>query len=197
MIFSNKENERVELADGRTIWLSRSPAVVMSLLAIEAVGTELVDVRALFGKRGPTCPDEVGKWSLPCGYMDWDESGTDAAKRETWEETGVVIDNIDPLVECMEQPWFVRHDPNSNKQNISLHFGMAFKVESPDQLPETSTKNCEEGEVDELKWISILDTEDAERSYAFNHFRTVSNFWKEVSTNVITGLEIKDFTKYY
>jgi 8-oxo-dGTP pyrophosphatase MutT (NUDIX family) len=33
--------------------------------------------------------DSKGKWCLPCGYLDWDESGSDAARRELWEEVGL------------------------------------------------------------------------------------------------------------
>ncbi|MGC9357411.1 MAG: NUDIX domain-containing protein, partial [Anaerolineae bacterium] len=38
-----------------------------------------------------------GQWSLPGGYVDHDESPQRAAIREVWEETGLVIEDVELL----------------------------------------------------------------------------------------------------
>jgi ADP-ribose pyrophosphatase YjhB (NUDIX family) len=35
-----------------------------------------------------------GKWTLPGGYLENGETVADGARRETWEETGAVVDNL-------------------------------------------------------------------------------------------------------
>ena len=41
-------------------------------------------------------PPHVGWWCLPSGYMEWEESPSQSAKREALEETGLVVE-IDAL----------------------------------------------------------------------------------------------------
>lgn len=54
-------------------------------VAVDAVAVRDGEV-ALVKRRNP--PDE-GKWALPGGLLDWDESGSDAVLRELAEETGL------------------------------------------------------------------------------------------------------------
>lgn len=46
----------------------------------------------LLGKRKSSYK---GKWCIPCGYVEWDEDVYDSLKRETFEETGLIIKNIE------------------------------------------------------------------------------------------------------
>ena len=48
----------------------------------------------LLGRRADTASIMPGKWCLPCGHVEGDESFLDAAKREVREETGVEITPI-------------------------------------------------------------------------------------------------------
>lgn len=180
MIFTNVENESVKTVDGRKIWISRSCAVV-NLVAIYK--SEEQEFYVLFGKRGPICPDEVGKWTMPCGYLDYNETLGEAAIRETWEECGVNIPAIREKYSNTgefrvsaynyDQPWRVTSDPSTNdKQNVSHYFcTMLNDVDFPD----TTNKNALEGEVDEIRWISLTELKEMNRNgeIGFNHFYAV------------------------
>jgi len=175
MIFTNKENEKVDLPDGRTVWLSRAIAVVGTVWCV------VNDIPyLLIGQRGPGCPDEIGKWNLPCGYLDWNEDLRDAVTREIWEETGLDIKSIDEkdiIVNNLDMPWFVTSnvtDDNEKKQNVSHHYALVYKA---DKLPMLSADNCEEGEISDLKWIGISKIDDFD--FAFNHKTRINGFLNE------------------
>ena len=54
------------------------------------------DGKFLLGKRKNS--HGSGEWSLPGGHLEGGESFEDCCKRETLEETGVSIKNIEPLI---------------------------------------------------------------------------------------------------
>lgn len=84
---------------------------------------------------------ESGKWAIVGGYMDRDERLSDAAKRETFEETGWTIDNVE-LFRIVDNP----NRPNDGgKQNVS----MVFIAKAISQ----SSSNSEE--VTDLKWFDL------------------------------------------
>lgn len=74
------------------------------------------DGALLLVKRSPDI-SEGGKWSLPSGYLDRDETAAQGALRELREETGwegevrsLFIIKTDP------------HRPHEDRQNVSFHF---------------------------------------------------------------------------
>ena len=176
--FNNRENEAVDLPDGRKVWLSRSCAVVVNVWYIGA------DLRpyVLMGKRGPGCPDEVGKWVLPCGYLDYDETLAQAAIREVFEETGLDISGIKSNDEHFilwdnltvnGQPYLVNSIPRDDtRQNITHYFG--FVITGGD-MPELSTDNCEPGEVEALEWVPVVEV--GEKEIGFGHGRRIDEFY--------------------
>ena len=87
--FNNRENERVVLPDGRIIFIARSTAVVGCVLCVNDDKLSVLMV-----ERGPKV-DNSGKWCMPCGYLDWDESLKEAVIRELFEETGLDFDALD------------------------------------------------------------------------------------------------------
>jgi 8-oxo-dGTP pyrophosphatase MutT (NUDIX family) len=153
-MFNNKPNECVTLADGRKIWLSRSSAVVITIIIRNRRG----EYKCLLVKRGPGCPDEVGRWVLPCGYLDWNETLDKAALRELYEETGfsfsefcqeygdrVVLDNF-----VDGQPWYVNSSSSDTKQNVSNCFGAYIELGHYDyNLPTLTARYSETNEVAE------------------------------------------------
>ena len=57
------------------------------------------------GQRSGKVSDS-GKWCLPCGYLDWDESAQDAVIREAYEELGLDLRgaNIRSAMVCSIRP---------------------------------------------------------------------------------------------
>ena len=161
MKFTNRPNQKFKTTCGKDMWKTRAVAVVVTLLARVSCLDEKVDnVYVLVGKRGTGVNAEQGKWCLPCGYLDWDESGTQAAVRELFEETNVDVG------ESLRH-WLTISDPDMDpRQNVCLHYGKMITVNS---LPVPSNVNCEPNEVDELKWVTVEEASQME--LAFGHAR--------------------------
>ena len=158
-------NEQVELDDGRVIWNSRSIAI-LGIVLVHETSTGLLYVVA--GKRGKKCPDYVGYWNMPCGYLDWDETSKEAASRELFEETGLEISSDNWKLIGIE-------DSPSGKQNVTLRY--FFKMYKSDISSIILTnKNSEEGEVEELKLIPLKEYE--EYKWAFNHDEIINSLIK-------------------
>jgi len=160
MKFSNRHNKSYQTEDG-IVWASRSCAVVANLWCI-------VDgvAYALIGRRGPNM-DHPNKLNMTCGYMDWDENGTDAVRRELFEETGLDITKFEYTFVENGSPWFVNTDPAQNRQNITLHYGIILYADS---LPELSLDNMEPGESLGAFWKTTEEIQSIEKDeFAFNH----------------------------
>lgn len=80
------KNFPVKVGDNE-YWISRSCAVVGIIIRI----AEDKKVYVLANKRGLGCPDFVGMWNIPCGYVDYNETLEQAVSREIFEETGIKI----------------------------------------------------------------------------------------------------------
>jgi NAD+ diphosphatase len=82
----------VNPADNKEYWISRSIAVVTILVACNKFNEQCV----LIVQRGTGTPDPefVGKYCLPCGYLDYNETCVEAAVRELKEETGMTASQI-------------------------------------------------------------------------------------------------------
>ena len=74
--------------DGRTYWYSRAVVCVSAVFCKDADG----NVYILANQRGTATDKEVGKWNMPVGFLDFDETTQQCAAREIFEETGVRIE---------------------------------------------------------------------------------------------------------
>lgn len=148
--------------DGKEYWISRSTAVVCVIYKIDENGNRFVAV----GKRGKGCPDEVGKWNLFCGYIEWNETIKEACSREIKEECGLDIpSNAWKLIS-------VNSNPKSDKrQNITFRMVTKYR---PEYGTEFTTKFSEPDEVEEVRWVGIKDI--GKLDWAFNHHTLVEAF---------------------
>ncbi len=174
--FKNRENEPTTTVDGRKIWLSRSVAVVSQVVIRNTLTNEFYTIIV---KRGPASMGSIGLWCYPCGYLDWDESAREAAVRETYEEAGL---DIEALINALApakfvykfpvlngSPWHVDSLPSHHRQNVSMSHCFYFETES-DVLPIISPVNCEEGEIDAVKWVTLKEViGSTEYPMAFDH----------------------------
>lgn len=124
------------------------------------------EVYVLANQRGPGCPNEVGKWNMPCGYMDAG-SAKENCSREVYEETGV---KIPP-----KQFEFV-YICDTRERNVTLHYQAILK-NGRQELPPLETIKTLGGEPDEVaqvKWINVKDAKNYD--WAFEHERLIEKY---------------------
>lgn len=164
--FNNIPNQSYKI-DNKVFWDSRSVAVnCVIFLNMDN------NIYVLIGQRGIGTPDNQGLYNIPSGYLDFSETGSEAVKREVWEETGFDLNSIDsPIMSFLDQPWHVNTDPSANRQNVSLRYGIYFDSES---LPKLTNKYSEPNEVADLKWINIDNLNQYE--WAYDHDQLILQF---------------------
>lgn len=151
--------------DNKEYWISRSIAVTTFLFTIDKDN----DLCVLANKRGIGTPDFQGYWNCPCGYLDYNETIIEAAKREVFEETGIICPDSITL-------FHINSKPTENKQNVT------FKYYGFIKNPVFNSRSGEEvNEVEEVKWIKLkyIDT----YKWAFNHdiiIKSLSKYLNEL-----------------
>lgn len=165
LIFNNQPNKEYKTEDG-IIWHSRSGAVVCHIV-LSINNAKYI----LLGKRGSK-GDHPGKWNIPCGYLDWNETMHEAFYREVWEETGLNLVQLSKegqlIIDQTEEPWKTVTDPSENRQNIALHGFLMYNVSS---LPTLTIQNAEPGEMEEVKWFKLEEALELKKEeWAFNHY---------------------------
>ena len=147
---------------GREYWISRSVAVLGIVIGTDIYGTKYI----LAEQRGIGTPDPeyVGKWCMPCGYLDFDETCKQAIAREVVEETGVDIPSESfELIEINDIP------SSDKRQNITFRFKTELKGYISDY--ELTNKFSEINEVMNIKWIDLREVNNYK--WAFNHDKII------------------------
>ena len=150
----NRDTNQVE-----TFWYSRSIAVCITVYITNSKG----ELCVLANKRGPGCPDYVGYWVCPCGYLDFDETTKEAAARECFEETGIEV----PL----DKIKFVGYEDSvdANLQNVTFRFSAKLN-----ELPPSPTNKYNVGkETEDIKWIPVKNVN--KYKWAFGHKQLIIN----------------------
>lgn len=150
--------------NGKEYWVARNVAVSCFVFtSIDGVW------HVLANKRGDGTPDYQGYWNAPCGYLDFDETTSEAAMREVYEETGVKLNKV---------TFFGFNDsPRDNHQNVTFRY---YSIISDPQLVNISINN-RGGEIDEvkdIKWIPI--TRISNYGWAFNHNEIITDLIKQI-----------------
>ncbi len=158
--FNNRANIEHKLADGKTVWQSRSMCVAHIIIA-DAQGEKGV-VIVERSKHAETAP---GQFSLPCGYVDYDETLEEAVVRETYEETNMLIKN----------PQFIGFscDTHDNVQNITALYASHILMDHTypiRNIKDVDTEMCE------FVPFSRLSTD-----LAFNHSERIRKYLEPIT----------------
>lgn len=137
----SRPNKCIKDADGKEYWISRSAVVIPIVFKYDIQND---DIYALVERRGPAVT-HPGKWCCPCGYIDWDESLTEACVREVREETGLELD--EKRIKLFE----VYSDKYTKNQTIDLWYECWVPEESDFHIDKIETKS----EVLDVRWLKV------------------------------------------
>lgn len=129
----------------------------------------LKDGQVLFGKRATHSGKpilEQGKWGLPGGYFDRNESLKEGVKREIMEETGWEVDDIQ-LFRIVDHP----DRPHEDRQNVDF----VFTAKAIKQI------GTSDEEVSETNWFP-LDALPSADLIAFDHAEDLGLYRNYLST---------------
>lgn len=158
-----KNFEVTSVENGNKYWISRAMAVCAIVIVYDDGIPHL-----LINKRGPGTPDYQGCWNIPCGYLDWDETTSEACTREILEECKVYI-NPSKWVQYGE----IEDSINSNRQNVTIRKIVKLEWnEWCNALKDAISMNTdggEENEVDDIKLLPLSAYNIMNTNWAFNH----------------------------
>lgn len=147
-------------------WKSRS--VASSIIILAETGQD--GYVFLTTKRGPNCPDNIGKLVFTCGYLNWDETVAEGACREVYEETGLRLTPSDLMVAGWNDL------PSENRQNLTFRWVALMDFEKLNELIQTGALNTdtvsrggEPGECDEIKLMAYSEIKGHDELFAFGH----------------------------
>jgi 8-oxo-dGTP pyrophosphatase MutT (NUDIX family) len=159
-MFKSTPNKIIKDDNGKIHWVSRS---LVTIAFVTWRG------KILIVKRGESVT-ETGKWCLPCGYIDYDETIEESIGREIWEETGIDIRNFIDLNSL--QPVRIFSNPIGKKQNIHMDFIINLK-DSDD--PKIDMSVIDPLETTDVKWITFDEVNSYE--FAFKHEEKIKNYY--------------------
>jgi 8-oxo-dGTP pyrophosphatase MutT (NUDIX family) len=164
-IFNNRPNNEYKVDRDKTIWESRSNGLNAVIFGICSD-----NIFVLAEKRSSTIMDLPNRWCLPCGYLDWDETGWEGLVREVYEETSFFIPKYknNLIFDNDKQPFFVNTDPKENRQNVALNYCLIFDFSKG--LP-NHVESYKDEEISQIKWIPIEHIK--KYNFAFNHDKRI------------------------
>ena len=157
-----KENFKIIDRDtGKVYWISRAHAVTCIIMASHNDKHYF-----LFERRGPGCPDNIGKLCCVCGYVNWGETRKEAVIREAYEETGIKLDPKWVMENC------VIDDParDARENIVTRYIAVVNYDDMVNATTDSSSRGGEDAEVSEfviLTYDDILKLDSDE--FAFNH----------------------------
>ena len=157
-----KENFKIIDRDtGKVYWISRAHAVTCIIMASHNDKHYF-----LFERRGPGCPDNIGKLCCVCGYVNWGETRKEAVIREAYEETGIILD-----ARWVFERGVIDDPTRDARENIVTRYTAVVDYE--DMVDATTDSASRGGENDEVSEFVILTYDDIMKmdsdEFAFGH----------------------------
>ena len=174
MKFKNKPNVSHDI-NGKIVWESRSVSVAGVVVLYKDLKTYV-----LTSIRGPIIDDNTGKINLVGGYLDRDETVSEAFIRECWEETGfnlpLYMDKYQVISENIKKEWSTDSNPNRHiTQNVCFRFGVILESPYGEDFPPLTTEYNEvPGECLDPKWVLITDID--KHDWAFDHNKLIKKY---------------------
>ena len=110
-----------------------------------------------------------GKYAIPGGYLDRDETAEQAVVREALEETGFNV-KVEELFKIIDKP----DRPQEDRQNVAFIY-ITKPLEKSGKADDESS---------EVKWFSIEDL-PAENEFAFDHYQTIQEYKKKYAAWIL------------
>lgn len=155
--------------DGKEYWISRSVATVCFIFKRKNNKTFV-----LIEKRGKGAADNIGKWCVPGGYLEWDITLAENAALEVLQETGFVIKKDKLKIVG------INSSPSENHQNVTVRY-----IYNADTDEEFNTKNAvggEKDEVEDVQWLDITNINNKflndNTKWAFKHNILIKKYLK-------------------
>ena len=138
--------------EGQTLWYSRSLACNLVVIVTDREGK---NPKVLACKRGQGCEFNKGLWNVPGGFIDFNENAINCALRETFEETGMSVDEQDLHFLYLDT------EPRSYRQTmVASHYAFFFEDDVKNWMVSFSNEHCEPGEVEEIRWIPLDEIDE-------------------------------------
>ena len=141
--------------DGKTYWYSRAIVCVSAVFCKD----EDNNIYILANQRGTATNKEVGKWNMPVGFLEFDETTQQCAAREIFEETGVRVNFKNLKLQSINSL------PDGSTQDVGFRYYTILQGTIDDYPIDTS--NQEKNEVLTAKWIDLRQLDDYD--WAWNH----------------------------
>lgn len=153
-MFNNRPNMYIKGEDFKGYWISRSVVAIVHITW---------NSKVLIVRRGKSVI-QSGKYCLPCGYLDFDETIEHCVIREVYEETGIDIRNYG-VTEDKLIPKYIITDPTYTK-NQDIAFNYSINIES-DVEPQVNLDLIDLDETTDARWIDLSELSNYE--FAFGH----------------------------
>lgn len=176
----SKNFEITAKENGQKYWISRAVAVCAIVIVYDENGMPNI----LINKRGAGTPDFQHCWNIPCGYLDWDETTSQACSREVFEECNILIND------CMwVQYGDIEDSPESNRQNVTIRkiteLDWDQYLTAVEKAKNTINRTFgEENEVENIELMPLTQYEINNHKWAFNHKKLVERIMDDVDNGL-------------
>lgn len=146
--------------EGKEYWISRSVATVCFIFKRKNNKTFV-----LIEKRGKGAADNIGKWCVPGGYLEWDITLAENAALEVLQETGFVIKKEKLKIVG------INSSPSENHQNVTIRY--LYNADANEEFNIKNAVGGEKDEVEDIQWLDITNIDNRflndNAKWAFKH----------------------------